>query len=167
MDPIRPVSSLGSGCARIMDIDPGPRRGWIERIHRRKRLCDCQAALQRTPGNIDLGLDDLGFALAPSPGRGRIGQQGQAACRPAPHSRGVQIRSTRLGKTNSHSSSSKKGFFSFDSNDLRLICRSGTPGQTRNQIQLGPTAIGDDLLSKNELLSSNPVATFGASESSR
>ena len=59
MDPIRPVPSLGSGLRPdYMDIDPGPGVVGLSGIHRRKRLCDCQAALRRTPGNLD--------ALAPT-----------------------------------------------------------------------------------------------------
>ena len=33
--------------------NPGPGVGGFNGTHRRRRLCDCQAALRRTPGNLD------------------------------------------------------------------------------------------------------------------
>jgi hypothetical protein len=128
MDPIRPAPSLSSGSARYQWISiPGPGVVGLSGFHRRKRLCDCQAALRRTPGK--LGARALMICVLPLlwAGRDWIGQQVQGACRPAPGSREVQIRSTRLFSERSPSARTSKGFllqfpaFSAVSNAVQLF----------------------------------------------
>ena len=54
LDPIRPLPSLGLGCG-LDHRSQSQAYGVVglSGIHRRERLCDCQAALRRTPGDLD------------------------------------------------------------------------------------------------------------------